>query len=292
MAQSQRILTGQVVIGCFVLLFASILFAQAPVEKINYFSSLQKQLVDDGFHQERIGKIYEDSRVYFDIKGVSRFLRHREARLNYDQFTSSKSIRKARKYMKQYKAELSRAERIYGVDREVVTAIILVETQLGTGVGNNSVLSTLSTIAALSDPTVRESFWKRIEDISDVSRERYDKWVARKSKWAYNELKAFLKYTDREKINPLKVKGSYAGALGISQFMPSNILIFARDGDNDGRIDLFCHADAIASVANYLKRHGWQPQIDRKKAKKVIWYYNRSKYYVDIIFKISDILKG
>ena len=80
--------------------------------------------------------------------------------------------------------------------------------------------------------------------------------------------------------------------MGISQFMPSNILIFAEDGDNDGRIDLFTHADAIASVANYLKQNGWRRGIDRKKARKVVWTYNHSDYYVNIIFKISDKLKG
>ena len=101
-----------------------------------------------------------------------------------------------------------------------------------------------------------------------------------------------MQYTEREKIDPSHVRGSYAGALGISQFMPSNILIFAEDGDNDGRIDLFTHADAIASVANYLKRHGWHPGIGKEKAYKVVWSYNHSNYYVDIIFKISDLLKG
>ena len=147
-------------------------------------------------------------------------------------------------------------------------------------------------MAALSDSEIREMFWEQVSDTSDVSREDYDKWVQRKSKWAYGELTAFLKYSDRHKVDPAEIQGSYAGALGISQFMPSNILMYAEDGDNDGRIDLFNHADAISSVANYLKRHGWHPNIEREKAKKVVWTYNHSKYYVNIIFKISDILKG
>jgi membrane-bound lytic murein transglycosylase B len=147
-------------------------------------------------------------------------------------------------------------------------------------------------MAALSDPAVKEVFWKQVSEKYDVKREKFDKWVKRKSKWAYGELKAFLEYTDGHKMDPAKMKGSYAGALGISQFMPSNVLMYAKDGDKDGRIDLFSHADAIASVANYLKRHGWYADIEREKAKKVVWKYNHSKYYVNIIFKISDILKG
>ena len=113
-----------------------------------------------------------------------------------------------------------------------------------------------------------------------------------KIKMAYKELKAFLKYTAKEKMDPIGINGSYAGAMGIAQFVPSNILAFAKDGDSDGHVDLFNHADAITSIANYLKHYGWHPGIGRKKAHKIIFLYNHSNYYVDTIFKISKLLKG
>jgi len=257
----------------------------------NYFKMLQEQLVADGFDQNNIKDLYNHARVSFDVRGVSLFFRHTEAKLNYDQFTSRKSIRKARQYMDQYKTELLDAERRYGVDKEVITAIILVETRLGTGIGRSSVLNVLSTIAALSDPEVKEFFWEKVSKSHNVKRNRYDRWVDRKTKWAYAELTAFLKYTHREKIDPVQVRGSYAGALGIAQFLPSSIMAYAKDGNTDGRVDLFTHADAIASVANYLKCSGWRPDIDKKAKHKVIWYYNRSDYYVNAIFKISELLK-
>ncbi len=256
------------------------------------FQPLQKQLVSDGFDKERIRTLYDDSRVRFNTKGVSRFLTYREAKLNYDQFVSRRSIGKAKKYMKTYAAELRKAQETHGVDAEIITAIILVETRLGTGTGKSSVISTLSTMAALQDPEIRELFWKEVSQNHEVERKRYDKWVKRKSTWAYKELTSLLEYTERENMDPVKIRGSFAGAVGISQFMPSNILFYAQDGDGDGTVDLFTHADAIASVANYLKRNGWYPGIDRKKAHKVVWSYNHSKYYVDTILKISDKLKG
>lgn len=74
--------------------------------------------------------------------------------------------------------------------------------------------------------------------------------------------------------------------------MPSSVFAYARDGNRDGRIDLFDHPDAIASIANYLKAAGWQPGIDRQKASKVIFQYNRSTYYVATILKVADLLKG
>ena len=74
--------------------------------------------------------------------------------------------------------------------------------------------------------------------------------------------------------------------------MPSNIIAYGKDGDNDGTIDLLQPADSIASIANYLKRHGWKPGISRKNAEKVIYRYNHSKYYVKTVLKIASLLKS
>jgi len=256
-----------------------------------HFDSVKKMLIADGFDEKMITGLYNNPKVYFETKGVSLFVVHREATLNYDRFTSTKSIKRARRYMKKYKPELEKAAREYGVGKEVVTAIILIETQLGTRLGGLSVLNTLSTMSALADPMVRDMFWKRIKSSARLSRKEFEKWVNRKSKWAYTELKAFVKYTISEEMDPVDVTGSYAGAIGISQFMPSNIFSFAKDGDNDGRIDLFNHADAIMSVAYYLKHYGWHTKIGTKKARKVIYHYNHSHYYVRTVLKIVHLLQ-
>lgn len=257
----------------------------------SYFESLQKRLIKDGFDSARITQLYSKPGVYFEGKGVSGFLVHRESRLNYDQFTRKKAIKGALKYMETHQGALERAEKEYGVDKEIITAIFLVETRLGTFLGGPSILNTLSTIAALADPDVRDMFWKNVSKSKEVTRKQLEKWVARKSTWAYNELKAFLTYTDRVNMDPTAVSGSYSGAMGIPQFMPSNVIIFARDGDGDGRIDVFNHADAITSTASYLKHYGWHPGIDRKKAYKVIYHYNHSSQYVKTILKVSARLK-
>ena len=279
------------------LLTGILLIAVSPLstlagDGLGDFGSLREKLVRDGFDAERVQTLYTRPEVGFDIATVSRFFAHRESRLNYDQFATRKSIKKARKYMKKYRQDLEKAEQAFGVDKEVITAIILVETQLGTVTGNRSVLNSLSTFAALSDPKVQETVWQRISNPSKLSRTDFEKWSARKSKWAYAELKAFLEHTGREQVNPTHVFGSIAGAMGIAQFMPSNILAYAKDGNADGRIDLFDHADAIASIASYLKHYGWRPGIEREKAYKVVYRYNHSKYYVNTILKITDHLKG
>jgi len=255
-----------------------------------YFGSLTNRLIKDGFDKERIERIYGRPEVFFETKGIAGFLDHREAALNYDQFASEKSIRNALTYMKQQEKSLESAEKEYGVDKEVITAIILVETRFGTLLGRPLVLNTLSSMASLEDPEVRNRFWDSVSKSTQTSRMAFEKWVKRKSTWAYNELKAFLKYTDREDMDPATVPGSYSGALGIAQFMPSNILLFAKDGDGNGSANIFDHADAISSIANYLKHYGWHPGIDGKEAYKVIYHYNHSQQYVDTILKVSKLL--
>ena len=258
----------------------------------NYFESLQKRLIEDGLDKDRITELYKRPEVYFERKGVSRFLVHNEASLNYNQFTRRKSIRKALKYMKRHQKTLERTEKTYGVDKEIITAIILVETRFGMSLGGPSVLNTLSTMAALADPDVRNMFWGKVSKSSRLTRKQFERWVERKSSWAYTELKAFLNYTAKENLDPAAVPGSYSGAMGIAQFMPTNILAFAKDGDNDESIDVFNHSDAITSIANFLKHYGWYPGINGKKAYDVIYHYNHSQQYVDTILKVSKLLKS
>jgi membrane-bound lytic murein transglycosylase B len=278
-----------------ILILNLIFFSQNAAGSKNsnkYFEPLQKRLIEDGLDKDRISELYKRPEVNFETEGVSRFLVHREASLNYNQFTSKKSIRNALKYMEQHQKVLERTEKTYGVDKEIITAIILVETRLGSLLGGPSVLNTLSTMAALADPDVRNVFWGKVSKSTRLTRKQFEKWVKRKSSWAYKELKAFLSYTAKENMDPAAVPGSYSGAMGIAQFMPTNILALARDGNDDGQINLFDHSDAIISIASYLKHYGWYSGIDGKKAYKVIYHYNHSRQYVDTILKVSAILKS
>ena len=275
----------------FFLFFSSPLSGQ-EIKKGNEFDKLTAQLIEDGFEREKIAPLFASKAVFFNPDGVSLFFIHTESSLNYAQFASKKSIGMAVKYMDSHKAALDRAQKIYGVDKTIITAILLVETRLGNYLGKRTVINTLSTMAALTDDTLRERIWNSIPDKKKPKKEVFLKKVTRRSKWGYEELKALIKYTAQEGLPPESIKGSYAGAMGIPQFMPSNALNLARDGNNDGKIDLFTHADAIFSVANYLKHHGWEPGIARQKQHEVLFRYNHSNYYVDTLLKISDKLKG
>jgi len=265
--------------------------APAGTGQTTEFEFLIQQLIRDGFDREKTKALFAGKAVRFDPGGVSLFFVHSESSLDYDQFSSPSSIANAQKYMATHKESLKKAQEKFSVDKTVITAILMVETRLGTYLGKRAVINTLSAMAALTDKTLAERVWQAITDNKKPDRASFDKKVDQKSRWGYEELKALISYANREGIDPVTIKGSYAGAMGIPQFMPSNALTLARDGDKDGRVDLFDHDDAIFSVANYLKHHGWKSGLSRQRQHEVLFQYNHSNYYVDALLKISDKLK-
>lgn len=127
---------------------------------------------------------------------------------------------------------LRRAEEKYGVPAEIIVAIIGVETRYGRHKGGYRILDSMATLMV---------------------------GYPRRSKFFSRELEEFLLLARAEGFNPLEIEGSYAGAMGKPQFMPSSYRMYAVDFDGDGVRDLLNNAtDAIGSVANYLSRHGWK----------------------------------
>jgi len=279
--------------GLLILLFLLIASGPAhPKSAPTSFTALKASLIRDGFDAAYLDSLYADPAKVFDTKSVSLFFVHSEAKLNYDQFISNKNITRAREYMETHGKALAAAQQRYQVDKEVITAIILVETKLGTYLGRSYIFRTLSTMAALADPQTKALLWDTIPAQRRLSKQAYDQKAEKKSRWAYQELKALLHYGEQEQLDVTAIRGSYAGAMGISQFMPSNALKLGQDGNHDGRVDLFNHSDAIMSVARYLKHHGWHQGISSEEAYKVILRYNYSRYYAKTIQKIARKLKG
>lgn len=262
-----------------------------PNAGVDPFGALQDDLVRDGFDGSLIRDLYSRPEVSFDQKGIATYYLHREATVDYGQFLSKSLINRAMDYVREHRAALEEAQGTFGVEKEVITAIILVESRLGGFIGSRLVLNTLSTLAALGRNDIRDRIWTtHLKGKEEGSRPMFDSWAARKSTWAYDELKAYLKYVQMHGIDPLSVRGSFAGALGIAQFVPTSVLRFARDGNHDGRIDLFDHEDAICSIANYLGQQGWCPSLKRGDAFRVLLSYNNSKYYADTILDVAERL--
>ena len=154
-------------------------------------------------------------------------------------FLTQKRIEQGREFIRDNADLLAKAEEKYGVPKQIIAAIIGVETFYGKRQGNYRVLDSLATLAF--DYPKRPLFWR--------------------------ELKHFFVMSQEQGFEPGDIKGSYAGAMGYGQFIPSSYRHYAIDFDGDDKKDLWANkADAIGSVANYFKRHGWrdgEPVVQR-----------------------------
>jgi len=148
-------------------------------------------------------------------------------------FVSEKRIHEGAEFWLAHRQDLDGASISSGVAPEYLAAILGVETYYGRQTGNYRVLDALATLAFDYPP---------------------------RAKFFRDELEQFILLTRDLKMNPLAIKGSYAGAMGAPQFMPSNYRRYAVDASEDGRIDLWNNwPDVCASIGNYLKEHGWNP---------------------------------
>lgn len=142
------------------------------------------------------------------------------------------------KFWNENRDTLARAEALYGVPAEILVGIIGVETVYGRNTGRFRVLDALTTLAF-----------------------SYPQTPTRDERMAFfrGELEATLLFARQNGIDPLSLRGSYAGAVGMPQFMPSSIVKYAVDFDGNGKVDLLgSSSDAIGSVAAFLTAHGWR----------------------------------
>ena len=146
-------------------------------------------------------------------------------------FITKRTIDKGVQFWKQNRIALRKAELRYGVPQEYILGIIGVETRYGENVGKNKAIEALAAMG-FENP--------------------------RRGAHFQNELESYLLLTRKEGIDPLKPPASYAGALGLCQFMPSNIKRYGVDHDGNGHVNLWSARDAIGSVANYFQKHGWR----------------------------------
>jgi membrane-bound lytic murein transglycosylase B len=191
------------------------------------FRGISQRTVDAALGAvERLPVVVERDRTQAEITlTLDQYLRRR---------LTPRVIRDARDEAKRHRAELRRFAAQYGVPAGIVVAIWGMESNFGRFQGVRPTVAALATLA-------------------------YD---GRRQALFRDELFSALRIIDSTEVPPEALKGSWAGAMGQAQFMPSSYLAFAVDGDGDGRRDLWTSVpDVFASIANYLKAHGWAPDL-------------------------------
>ena len=202
------------------------------------------------FDEEQVLNVLKNAEKQQSI--INRISKPAEFTITWDAyrniFIEEKRIRNGKKFIKDNIATLERAEKEFGVPKEIITAILGVETRYGNIQGKDRVLDSLSTLGF--DYPRRADFFR-------------------------DELIKFFILTRENNLDIYNVKGSYAGAMGYGQFISSSYLAYAVDYDGDSYADLFgSKKDAIGSIANYLSIHGWNAkagvvlEIDHNKVRK------------------------
>ncbi len=255
--------------------------------------SLIHQLTGEGFDPGLIHSLLHDERWELSLLYLEKNLIYKESKANYLHFLDTYSTGLAREFLRKNRVLLEKTETEYGVEKEIIVAILLVESSLGRHVDKHRVFNALSSLSQASHPELFHHAFEHLKaSYPDVTEAYLRKRAGRKSQWAFRELKALLKIGIREKLDVLEVRGSWAGAFGLPQFIPTSYLTYGVDGDGDNRVRLQDRSDAIASVANYLKAHGWKPGLSKRNQERILLRYNRSDLYGETVLKSAQKLKN
>lgn len=279
------------IISCCVLILFS-LFRDGFSANIQIPITLKNNLSKSGIPQKEIQACFKAPFDKIEVGIILKNVTHKETLADYRRFLTEKTLRKARKYLLKHVKIFSEIEQTFHVPKEVIVSILLVESSFGENGGNYPVLSVYTSLASLSDKDVR----KKIRRIAakageDVRAKRFRRRLDRKAKWGFKELRCLIRLKEERKIDLSALRGSWAGAFGMPQFIPTSFDAYGVDWDGDGRVNLDSLQDAAASAANYLYRNGWKKFLAHKEALRIIKFYNLSHPYATTILGMSEKLK-
>ncbi len=203
-------------------------FIDKMVNKHGFDRQQLQEILSQAKHLDSVLRLMDNQAPTTSVKPPSgpngAWLRYRK------KFITPDNVQNGVVFWNQYEDALNRAWQVYGVPPEIIVGIIGVETRWGRVMGKTRILDALATLSF--------NYPRRAEYFS-------------------GELETFLLMARDEQDDPLNLKGSFAGAMGYGQFMPSSYKQYAVDFSGDGHINLWDPVDAIGSVANYFKAHGW-----------------------------------
>jgi membrane-bound lytic murein transglycosylase B len=264
---------------------------------------LAARLVDEGFAPDRVEEFFAAPGMDYDpgvmARKLTALLRSRtrsatpDTRSDEERFAAylvPRVVNEACEFGDAHSEVLALVESRFGIPPEIALAILMVETRFGVYTGDANAFRTLASMAASGNLLTMTRRVPGYAEADGATRHWLRRRCLAKSEWAYQELVALLLYARVSGFDPLKMQGSIYGAIGICQFMPSNAVRFGMDGDSDGRVNLFDEEDAIYSMGYYLHRHGWDPGLHYREQPRIIWAYNHSQTYVDMVLTVADSL--
>jgi membrane-bound lytic murein transglycosylase B len=256
---------------------------------------LSDLLVAEGLDQSQAQNIMRDPRISvrpdFVIKNLFCSSPRGTAQKPDVMEVTPRQIARGKTFMKAHAASLSAVEKRFGTSPRIITAILIIESRLATYPMPFNVVNAYVNMALLLNPYYLQEVQARyakaypqLNDAATIARAR------RKARWAAYELAHLVYLAHDLGIDPLTISGSFSGALGPAQFLPSSFRFCGIDGDGDGIADPFNLADAKFSIGHYLRIFGWAEDAPVDEKRKAVWFYNRSQVYVNTIMMIYDKL--
>jgi membrane-bound lytic murein transglycosylase B len=222
---------------------------------------VQSRLIAAGYPEDRVNQILTDTRrTIYPAPSVA--YRAPNWTPIKRKIYAPTFVQRGKDFIISNQAAFDAAQQEFGVPKEIVAGIIAIETEFGTNTG--------------STPTFN-AIYSRLNHKKDTENWRLEA----------ERLIALSTYCMNENLDCYAIKGSYAGALGIVQFMPDSMMKYGIDGDNDGLIDLYNPVDAVPSAANFLVEHGWRD--DQQKA--ITRYYGNPEGYPEIVLHYAELLR-
>lgn len=265
--------------------------------KMNFFKPVIDSLLVEKADSAFINMLLSDPETHFDEKCVRINVIGYLQKPNYSKQTTLRAAINAYEFISKYKELFRRTDSIFGVSKEYIAAIISIETKFGKNTGDYKLPTVFFSAAMASQINFIQKnkfelkrIFKGDEYEFDSLLKKIDERSLKKSKWALKEILALQKMYKERNLDILALKGSWAGAFGLPQFLPSSYMNWAVDGNGDGEIDLFDVNDAVPSVGNYLKNNGWGYKLSEKRS--AIFNYNNSHDYVDAVLRLASKIRN
>jgi len=235
----------------------------------NILDAIRSDAEEKGIPKSYLENTFSHKGIQTHDKIVERFARpyEKQSWTNYRKlFITGSLIKKGTHFYTEHQETLSAIAKNIKVDPFLILSIVGVESNYGRHQGEFTVFNALYTQIAK---------------------------MPRRAKWAKKELIEFLIYCYNDNIPPHSIKGSYAGAFGYGQFIPSSFNTYAADGDGDGIRKPYEWSDVFASVGNYLAKNGYPVNnpSDQEKVYQSVFAYNHSDNYVKAVLELRDELK-
>lgn len=256
-----------------------------------FFAPVIQELHVQGADPKFVQTLINDPRTAFNETLVRINVIGQKKKADYSPNYGDYAARCVKEFMQEHDSLFQAEEKMYGVPKEVIASLLWVETKHGSITGMHHVPSVYLSVAMSSQPEYitknKKTMREQAESGSDLEEleKKIETRAEKKARWAVKELLALQQMQALSPIPVFQLYGSWAGAFGWSQFLPSSYVKFAVDANGDGKSNLFHAPDAVFSVGHYLKTAGWGD--DKTHQRRALYAYNNSEDYVSAILALA-----